>query len=389
MPTEMNAKDLEGVLLIVDELSMVDTLLFKTLLKSVPSTMQVVLVGDKDQLPSVGPGQVFHDLLQFEQLPKLELDHIYRQSSESSIIPLAHAIKLGQVPKDLTKSYPDRSFIPCRADQVADVISQIVVKAQDKDFSADQVQILAPMYRGSAGIDRINELSQNIFNPIKSEKTKEVEFRGQHFRIGDKVLHLVNSPENNVFNGDIGTIVALDLKATGKKAGPKTDQMVIQFDQNEVTYSRNEWQRLTLAYCISIHKSQGSQFDMVILPMVPQFSRMLQRNLLYTAITRAKNKLILLGDPRAFVTCIENEAVNRQTSLLQRLTETFGGEMMPVGNDLQEAKDSVSDSQNNNDDDDKIIDPEDAQLTMALIQNGTIDPMIGMHGIKPADFQTS
>lgn len=389
MPTEMNAKDLEGALLIVDELSMVDTLLFKTLLKSVPSTMQVVLVGDKDQLPSVGPGQVFHDLLQFEQLPKLELDHIYRQSSESSIIPLAHAIKLGQVPKDLTKSYPDRSFIPCRADQVADVISQIVVKAQDKDFSADQVQILAPMYRGSAGIDRINELSQNIFNPIKSEKTKEVEFRGQHFRIGDKVLHLVNSPENNVFNGDIGTIVALDLKATGKKAGPKTDQMVIQFDQNEVTYSRNEWQRLTLAYCISIHKSQGSQFDMVILPMVPQFSRMLQRNLLYTAITRAKNKLILLGDPRAFVTCIENEAVNRQTSLLQRLTETFGGEMMPVGNDLQEAKDSVSDSQNNNDDDDKIIDPEDAQLTMALIQNGTIDPMIGMHGIKPADFQTS
>jgi ATP-dependent exoDNAse (exonuclease V), alpha subunit - helicase superfamily I member len=164
--------------------------------------------------------------------------------------------------------------------------------------------------------------------------------------------------------------------------------MVIQFDQNEVTYSRNEWQRLTLAYCISIHKSQGSQFDMVILPMVPQFSRMLQRNLLYTAITRAKNKLILLGDPRAFATCIENEAVNRQTSLLQRLTETFGGEMMPVGNDLQEAKDSVSDSQNNNDDD-KIIDPEDAQLTMALIQNGTIDPMIGMHGIKPADFQTS
>lgn len=392
MPTDMNAKDLEGALLIVDELSMVDTLLFKTLLRSVPSTMQVILVGDKDQLPSVGPGQVFHDLLQCEQLPKLELDHIYRQSSASSIIPLAHAIKLGQVPDDLTQNYPDRSFISCRADQVASVISQIVTKAQHKEFSADQVQILAPMYRGSAGIDRINELSQNIFNPIKDEKAKEVEFRGQHFRIGDKVLHLVNSPENNVFNGDIGTIVSLELKTTGKKKGPKTDQMVIRFEQTEVTYSRNEWQRLTLAYCISIHKSQGSQFDMVILPMVPQFSRMLQRNLLYTAITRAKSKLILLGDPQAFVTCIQNEAVNRKTSLLQRLTETFAGERMPVESELTAAPADQPVTQSDHREASQKTDAAKAEnlvLTGALVENGSIDPMIGMHGIKPADFQNA
>lgn len=383
MPTDMNASDLEGALLIVDELSMVDTLLFKTLLRSVPSTMQVILVGDKDQLPSVGPGQVFYDLLQFDQLPKLELNHIYRQSAESSIIPLAHAIKTGGVPADMTKSYSDRSFIKCRADQVAGVIDQIIVKAKKRNFSAEQVQILAPMYKGSAGINRINDLSQNIFNPIKDSKTKDVEFRDQHFRIGDKVLHLVNSPENNVFNGDIGTIVGLELK-TKKPGSPKTDQMTIRFDQTEVTYSRNEWQRLKLAYCISIHKSQGSQFDMVILPMVPQFSRMLQRNLLYTAITRAKNKLILLGDPQSFADCIKNEAINRQTSLLQRLSETFSGERMPnvtVDDSNKVSKDKTTEPTEN------VDQEKDHTLTTDLVANGKIDPMIGMHGTKPADFE--
>lgn len=386
-PNDMHAKDLEGSLLIVDELSMVDTLLFKTLLRSVPSTMQVVLVGDKDQLPSVGPGQVFFDLLSFDKLPKLELDHIYRQSSSSSIIPLAHAIKMGQIPTDLTKSYPDRSFITCRTDQVADVIGQIVNKAQKRDFSAEQVQILAPMYRGSAGIDRINSLSQDIFNPVKDKNTKEVEFRGQHFRIGDKVLHLVNSPENNVFNGDIGTIVGLELKKSGQQAGPRTDQMVILFDQTEVTYSRNEWQRLTLAYCISIHKSQGSQFDMAILPMVPQFNRMLQRNLLYTAITRAQNKLILIGDPQSFVTCIQNEAVNRQTSLGLRLEEVFDGQEAPTFDYESVPVSAGADKESKPEPDEQQDHPKDYILTSYLVANGEIDPMIGMHGIKPADFQ--
>lgn len=385
-PTDMNVSDLSGALLIVDELSMVDTLLFKTLLKAVPSSMQVVLVGDKDQLPSVGPGQIFHDLLSFTRLPKQELNQIYRQSAESSIIPLAHAIKMGQVPTDFTGAFPDRSFIACRTDQVADVIEQIVQRAKSRGFKAAQAQVLAPMYRGSAGINHLNDLVQNVFNPLDNAKKKEVEFRGAHFRIGDKVLHLVNSPENNVFNGDIGTIVSIELGVKGIK-GPKTDQITIDFDQTEVTYSRNEWQRLTLAYCISIHKSQGSQFDMVILPMVRQYNRMLQRNLLYTAITRAKSKLILLGDPEAFAICIKNESVNRNTSLLLRLRDVFQGEPVPASaNKLSVAapietikSDPVKPGSGEEE-------PAVYTLTMQLVQNGQVDPMIGMHGVKPTDF---
>lgn len=382
---DINVHDLNGSLLIVDELSMVDITLFKTLLTAIPSTMQVILVGDKDQLPSVGPGQIFHDLLDFPQLPKVELSNIYRQSKESSIIPLAHAIKLGEVPDDLTKSFGDRSFIQCRTDQVPVVINQIVKKAQERDYSKMQVQILAPMYRGNAGINRLNTIAQDIFNPIKSDKTKSVEYRGENFRIGDKVLHLVNSPDNNVFNGDIGTIVSIELGVPQEK-GPKTDRMVIEFDQNEVTYSRNEWQRLTLAYSISIHKSQGSQFEMVILPMVSQYSRMLQRNLLYTAITRAKSKLVLIGDPQSFAQAIKNEAVNRQTTLLMRLEDIFNGSVMqPMIVKPQEDLEKPMDLTSKKAEEDATV-IKDNLLTVEAIMNGQIDPMIGMAGIRPKDF---
>lgn len=382
---DINVHDLNGSLLIVDELSMVDITLFKTLLTAIPSTMQVILVGDKDQLPSVGPGQIFHDLLDFPQLPKVELSNIYRQSKESSIIPLAHAIKLGEVPDDLTKSFGDRSFIQCRTDQVPVVINQIVKKAQERDYSKMQVQILAPMYRGNAGINRLNTIAQDIFNPIKFDKTKSVEYRGENFRIGDKVLHLVNSPDNNVFNGDIGTIVSIELGVPQEK-GPKTDRMVIEFDQNEVTYSRNEWQRLTLAYSISIHKSQGSQFEMVILPMVSQYSRMLQRNLLYTAITRAKSKLVLIGDPQSFAQAIKNEAVNRQTTLLMRLEDIFNGSVMqPMIVKPQEDLKKPMDLTSKKAEEDATV-SKDNLLTVEAIMNGQIDPMIGMAGIRPKDF---
>ena len=382
---DINVHDLNGSLLIVDELSMVDITLFKTLLTAIPSTMQVILVGDKDQLPSVGPGQIFHDLLDFPQLPKVELSNIYRQSKESSIIPLAHAIKLGEVPDDLTKSFGDRSFIQCRTDQVPVVINQIVKKAQERNYSKMQVQILAPMYRGNAGINRLNTIAQDIFNPIKSDKTKSVEYRGENFRIGDKVLHLVNSPDNNVFNGDIGTIVSIELGVPQEK-GPKTDRMVIEFDQNEVTYSRNEWQRLTLAYSISIHKSQGSQFEMVILPMVSQYSRMLQRNLLYTAITRAKSKLVLIGDPQSFAQAIKNEAVNRQTTLLMRLEDIFNGSVMqPMIVKPQEDLKKPMDLTSKKAEEDATV-SKDNLLTVEAIMNGQIDPMIGMAGIRPKDF---
>lgn len=332
MPSEMEAADIEGSLLIVDEMSMVDTLLFRTLIASVPNNMQVVLVGDQDQLPSVGPGQVFHDLLSFDGLPKVKLEKIYRQAAQSSIIPLAHAVREGKVPDDLTAHTKDRSFIRCNAYQVTDVISQIVLRSTQKDFTATDVQILAPIYRGAAGIDKLNELTQQIYNPASVDK-EQVVFRNQTFRVGDKVLQLVNSPENNVFNGDIGTIEAIE---TGK--GPKERKsgkiakgatMTINFGGNQVIYSRQEWSQIKLAYTISIHKSQGSQFTMVILPMVHQYGRMLRRNLLYTALTRASKLLILVGEPSAFADCIHNEDENRRTTLNERLSAVWDNRDQP------------------------------------------------------------
>lgn len=388
-------KDLEGGLLIIDETSMVDVYLMKTLLRAVPVGMQVILVGDKDQLPSVGPGQVFHDLLASDQLQKIHLDTIYRQGDGSSIIPLAHAIKNGQLPPDFTKNQADRSFIPCHANQVENVIDQIVAKAHAKGFTASDIQVLAPMYRGSAGIDRLNVVLQDILNPRRSERTKEVEFRQQKFRIGDKVLHLVNSPENNVFNGDIGTITGIDLAAKDKKI--KADQLTIAFEQTEVTYSRNDWNRLTLAYCMSIHKSQGSEFKMVILPMVGQYNRMLQRNLLYTAVTRAADMLILLGEPNAFAACVNNLSVNRHTTLTMRIQGVLAPDQAatPAATEETATKDEktmakqATDQQTPSSAAADPVQPADYRLTPELVLGQQIDPMIGMQGVTPAQFMAT
>jgi exodeoxyribonuclease V alpha subunit len=311
----LTAKELEGGLLIVDEMSMVDTWLANTLFKAIPTNMQVILVGDKDQLPSVGPGQVLHDLLQITEIPKVELNEIYRQGNGSSIIPLAHEIKKGQLPQDFTINQKDRSFFASDAYHIETYVRQIVTKAKAKGFTAQDIQLLAPMYRGAAGIDALNKMMQEIFNPNEGQK-KEVKWNDTVYRIGDKVLQLVNTPELNVFNGDMGEIVGIIL---AKESDDKVDELVIQFDNNEVTYKRNEWNKITLSYCCSIHKAQGSEFKMVILPMVQQYNRMLQRNLLYTAVTRSKELLILLGEVRAFTACVANESASRLTMLKERI----------------------------------------------------------------------
>lgn len=399
---EMPTKDLEGGILIIDEMSMVDTNLFRLLLQAVPSHMQVILVGDKDQLPSVGAGQVFHDLLQSPKMPQIELNTIYRQDDDSSIIPLAHAIKDGRLPDDFTVNQPDRSFIACNAFQVNHIIEQVVSKAKAKGFTADDVQVLAPMYRGAAGIDQLNTTVQNIFNPVKSQRQKQLSYNNQQYRVGDKVLQLVNAPEDNVFNGDVGKIVGIDL-ANDPHNKSKKDQITVAFDQNEVTYQKSDWNRLTLAYSMSIHKSQGSQFKMVVLPLVPQFSRMLQRNLLYTAVTRAEQILILLGDIQSFERSVTNESVNRLTTLTKRLQQVFTGEAV-TSSDAADQDTSESTSKT----DEQTIDPMptassttptettepatavtengEQRLTPALVAQGKIDPMIGMAGIKPTDF---
>lgn len=380
LPTDINARDLKGSLLIVDEMSMVDTLLFKTLVQAVPTAMHVVLVGDKDQLPSVGPGQVFYDLLAFTELPKVELTNIHRQAADSTIIPLAHAVKDGRVPADLMAKKADRSFIPCQAWQVPDVVEQIIKLSRQRGYTAQDVQILAPMYRGAAGVDNLNELAQAVYNPPTKAK-QEVEFRGQVFRVGDKVLQLVNSPENNVFNGDIGQITAIETKK-----GAKGATITIDFDGNEVNYHRMEWNQIQLAYAISIHKSQGSQFKMVLMPVVRQFSRMLQRNLVYTAITRAADKLVLLGEAQAMALAVHSVGTNRQTTLLNRLREKWQL-TKPEKSAAVVKDDSLAVA-------DKEIVPDSAAdsssgsriLTAALIAEQAIDPLIGMAGIKPQDL---
>ncbi len=383
MPTDMNARDLEGSLLIIDEMSMVDTLLFKTLIQAVPTSMHVVLVGDKDQLPSVGPGQVFYDLLDFAELPKVELTNIHRQAADSTIIPLAHAIKEGKLPPDLTNKMPDRSFISCHANQVPSVVQQIIDLSKKRDYSANDIQILAPMYRGQAGIDRLNELAQQAYNPPANGK-QEVDFRGLTFRVGDKVLQLVNVPEKNIFNGDIGKITAIE---SGRTVGKKNESITVDFDGNEVSYSRMEWNQLRLAYCISIHKAQGSQFKMVLLPIVQQFSRMLQRNLLYTAITRAAEKLVLIGEPYAVVTSVKNEAVNRKTSLVDRLDKVWSrhGELKSkLDHQTDSLVKELASPQPVQKENEQLINNDAQQyiLTADLINSETIDPLIGMENIS-------
>lgn len=428
----VSAKELEGGLLIIDEMSMVDTWLANTLFKAIPTNMQVIFVGDKDQLPSVGPGQILHDLLQISEIPKKELTEIYRQGDGSSIIPLAHEIKQGKLPKDFTVNQKDRSFFQSDVAHIESYVRQIVTKAKSKGFTAQDIQLLAPMYRGAAGIDALNKMMQEIFNPSDT-KRKEVKWNESVYRIGDKVLQLVNTPELNVFNGDMGEIVGIIL---AKESDDKVDELVIQFDNNEVSYKRNEWNKITLSYCCSIHKAQGSEFKMVILPMVHQYQRMLQRNLLYTAVTRSKELLILLGEVPAFQTCVAHESASRLTMLKERIAEA--SEMsLSVRTQLENYEENLTKSdpfdsaeslgsekkasQYTEKEPEKIVveetvmdlpvkkvekqveeislfhsDPQDESveieeerepfLTIQLVKQNAVDPMIGMGETSPYDF---
>lgn len=312
---------LEGRLLIIDEMSMVDIWLANQLFKSLPESIQVVMVGDEDQLPSVGPGQVLKDLLDSGQLPTVRLVDIYRQSEGSSIIDLAHAIKDHHLPDDLTTSKSDRRFFGCHQSQIVKAVEQVCESAMRKGFTAKDIQVLAPIYKGNAGIDKLNDALQTLFNPASEDK-REVLFGQKLFRTGDKVLQLANNPDDQVFNGDIGKIAAI-FKA--KETTEKEDSIVVDFEGIEVTYLKRDLNQLTLAYCCSIHKSQGSEFPIVVLPIVKGYHRMLRRNLIYTGVTRAKSYLIICGDKQAFDQAIHKKEVDiRYSTLKQKLIERLG-----------------------------------------------------------------
>jgi exodeoxyribonuclease V alpha subunit len=309
---------LEGRLLILDEMSMVDTWLANQLFRAVPSNMQVLIVGDEDQLPSVGPGQVLTDLLEADQIPTVRLTDIYRQSEHSRIITFSHQVKSGVLPPEVDTSSDDLRFFPCSTDKVSEAVDKICRGALAKGYTARDIQVLAPMYRGDAGINRLNLMLQALFNP-KGEKTKEVLFGESAYRVGDMVLQLVNNPEENVFNGDRGEIAAI---LTERETADKQMQIVISFDGTEVVYSKQDLTQITHAYCCSIHKSQGSEFPIVIMPVVKSYYRMLRRKLIYTGITRARQFLLLCGDWQAVKYAVETDReLLRNTSLVEKLKQ--------------------------------------------------------------------
>ncbi|AQQ52932.1 SF1B family DNA helicase RecD2 [Planococcus lenghuensis] len=350
---EETEREIEGKLIIIDEVSMVDTWLAHQLLKALPDDVQLILVGDQDQLPPVGPGQVLRDLLDSKAVPVIELKEIYRQAEGSSIVTLAHQMKQGQFPQDILNKTGDRSFIRAGTEQIPSVVEAVVKNAITKGHSIRDIQVLAPMYRGPAGIDALNKLIQELVNGNPDGSRKELTFGDITYRIGDKVLQLVNQPESQVFNGDMGEVIAI-FKA--KENVEKQDLLVVSFDGIEVTYQRSDLNQLTLAYCCSIHKAQGSEFPIVVMPVVRSYMKMLRRNLLYTGITRSKNFLILCGDPEVFRFGItRSDGTERQTTLKSRLAKP-------------------------------VEEKADGPVRLTPDNLNDIPPLIGMDGVTPQDF---
>lgn len=357
---------LEGKILIVDETSMLDIWLANQLFKALPANIQVIMVGDEDQLPSVGPGQVLKDLLESGRIPTVRLTDIYRQEEGSSIIDLAHRIKSGELPEDILQPQKDRSFIRCSTGQIGEVVEKVALNAKKKGYSSKDIQVLAPMYKGPAGIDKLNEIVQEIFNPNEDGSRKELKFGEVKYRIGDKVLQLVNQPENNVFNGDIGEIVSIFYS---KENTEKEDMIIVSFDGIEATYTRQDLNQITHAYCCSVHKSQGSEFPIVILPVVKSYYRMLRRNLVYTAITRSKNSLILCGEEEALRMAVARaDEQTRLTTLQDKLRNAI-----------------QSDNRNNDSITDIVEDTSEHSLSYEEMMMN-VDPLIGMENSTPYDF---
>lgn len=362
--TDLN--ELNGEILIIDEMSMVDMFLFKQLISSINDTKHIVFVGDKDQLPSVGAGNVFSDLIKANAFPTTVLKQIHRQGDDSSIITLAHDINEGEDQQSLFTKTKNYSFISCPPHEVDHVVSQIVERAIAHGFAKDDIQVLGAMYQGPGGVTNLNNVIQEIMNPAKPN-SKILEVHDEAFRIGDRVLQLQNNPEKDIYNGQIGKILAIDEKNPQKC-------MTADFDGREINFSKKDLFDLTRAYAITIHKAQGSEFPLVILSLTMQNYVMLKRNLLYTAVTRAEKNLVLIGDPRAYVMALNTSGNDRQTGLSQKLQEQLG----VVSQTIPEKKVETPKV------DEQVEEkPKDYLLTSELIYAGKIDPMIGMADIKP------
>ena len=298
---------------IIDEFSMVDTVLFHNLLNGLRYDTKIILVGDYHQLPSVGPGEILKDMIESNCLTVVRLKELYRQASNSNIISLAYQIQNDNVDQELFNKEADLSFIPVPATSLKDKVVEIA-----KEFGNDntQLQVLAPMYKGINGIDLLNVSLQEVFNK-KEKNKKEILINNVLFRENDKVIQLSNMPDENVFNGDIGIIE--EIASEGSKK-----EVIINFDGNMVRYTSSNFNKFKHAYAISIHKSQGSEFDLVIIPVVKGYGKMLYRKLIYTGITRVKKKLYLIGDYEAFLYSVKNDNTDiRKTSLKEKIVENI------------------------------------------------------------------
>jgi len=305
-------------LIIVDEVSMIDTHLFASLLKGINSYVKLILVGDAHQLPSVGPGLILSDLINSDLFNYVPLNQIYRQSENSYIPYLAREVKNKDLCEEFTNKKDDYNFIMIDSKKICESIKKIIEAGINKGYDENNLQILAPKYKGDNGIDVLNSILCNIFNPSTGQR--EIQYGEIIYKEGDKVLQLVNDADNNVFNGDIGFIKSIATINTPYKK----EVVSIDFDGNIVMYQKKDLKNIRHAYAITIHKSQGSEFDHVIMPISFNYGSMLYNKILYTGVSRAKKSLILIGDAQAFYKGVMNDyGEQRKTSLQEKLVNEF------------------------------------------------------------------
>jgi len=296
-----NNKD-KSRLIIVDESSMIDINLFDSLLKGLTDNIKLILVGDYDQLPSVGPGQILKDMIESNVIPTIKLDVLYRQDNNSYINVLAKEIKTNEISSLSFNDYDDYRFLSCVQTKIKDVLHKLCIDLVKHGYDYKRVQVMAPMYKGENGIDNLNVLLQSVFNP-KDQSKKELVVGDTIFRVNDKILQLVNMPDENVFNGDIGVlkdIIYSNISESGK------NELYVDYDGNVVKYLPKDFAKIKHGFIISVHKSQGGEFEFVILPVCRAYSRMLYRKLVYTAVTRARKKLVIVGEEEAFTLAVNN-----------------------------------------------------------------------------------
>jgi exodeoxyribonuclease V alpha subunit len=309
---------LDTDLVVVDEFSMVDVPLMASLCRALPPRGSLLLVGDPDQLPSVGPGAILSDLLSTGAVPSVRLTEIFRQAEASHIVRAAHDVRHGRVPEEAGEKNADFAFLHREEpEEIAKLVLRLVREEIPRRIGLDPVrdiQVLAPMHRGSLGIRELNAALQAALNPPRADRA-EIERFGTRFRVGDKVLQTRNNYDKEVFNGDIGRVTAVD----GEER-----QVAIDFDGRRAIYEFNELDEVEPAYAISIHKSQGSEFPAVVIPLAMQHFLLLQRNLLYTGITRGKRLVVVAGQRKALATAVrQNDIRKRHGGLQARLR---GGE---------------------------------------------------------------